>query len=57
MMRDPKYYPEPLIFNPERFIGADGGINPSVLDPVNIAFGFGRRYVYVCPPLERQLDL
>lgn len=42
MLRDPEEYPEPDKFLPERFI-QDGKINPGVLDPSKIAFGFGRR--------------
>lgn len=42
MLHDPQEYPEPEKFLPERFI-KDGKINPEVLDPSKIAFGFGRR--------------
>ncbi|KAH8103459.1 cytochrome P450 [Cristinia sonorae] len=45
MFRNPDDYPEPEQFKPERFIGKDGNINPDVLDPINVAFGFGRRQV------------
>lgn len=43
MMKNPEDYPEPDVFKPERFIGADGQIDPSVRDPFHAAFGFGRR--------------
>ena len=42
MLHDPEEYPEPEKFLPERFI-KDGKINPSVMDPSTIIFGFGRR--------------
>lgn len=45
MLHDPKMYPNPEVFNPDRFI-KDGAIDPSVLDPAKVAFGFGRR---ICP--------
>ena len=45
MLHDPEEYPEPEQFKPERFIGENGQINPEILDPRVIAFGFGRRYV------------
>jgi len=41
VLHDPKNYPEPLEFNPDRFI-KDGRLDPSVKDPI-AAFGFGRR--------------
>ncbi|KAH8102190.1 cytochrome P450 [Cristinia sonorae] len=46
MLRNPVDYPNPDQFMPERFIGKDGNINPDVLNPASIAFGFGRR---ACP--------
>lgn len=45
MLRDENDYPEPDQFRPERFIGKDGNIDPSVRDPTTMCFGFGRRYV------------
>ena len=41
MGRDPGYYSDPSIFNPERFLKDD----PEP-DPYGFAFGFGRRYVH-----------
>ncbi|KAJ7467798.1 cytochrome P450 [Mycena galericulata] len=38
-------YPDPHSFKPERFL-LDGKINPLVMNPELVAFGFGRR---VCP--------
>ncbi|KAI0800093.1 cytochrome P450 [Fomes fomentarius] len=43
--RDPKVYPDPETFKPERFL-KDGILDPNVLNPSNIVFGFGRR---ICP--------
>ncbi|KDQ23402.1 hypothetical protein PLEOSDRAFT_1109045 [Pleurotus ostreatus PC15] len=45
MLNDPEAYPEPSKFNPDRFL-KDGEIDPDVLDPAQVAFGFGRR---ICP--------
>ncbi|TCD66266.1 hypothetical protein EIP91_001595 [Steccherinum ochraceum] len=43
MLHNPQDYPNPGAFNPDRFIGEDGNINPKVRDPTTVAFGFGRR--------------
>ncbi|KAL1950428.1 hypothetical protein VTO73DRAFT_5552 [Trametes versicolor] len=42
---DPAIYPDPDTFNPDRFI-KDGQLDPSVLDPASLVFGWGRR---ICP--------
>ncbi|KAJ3555937.1 hypothetical protein NM688_g2303 [Phlebia brevispora] len=44
MLHDPKDYPDPEAFNPDRFM-RDGALNPEVRSPV-AAFGYGRR---ICP--------
>ena len=41
MSHDPEIYPDPMVFNPERFLGE----NPQ-MDPADVTFGFGRR---ICP--------
>lgn len=52
MLHDPEVYHEPQSFLPERFLkssatAASGYVlNPDILDPVDVAFGFGRR---ICP--------
>ncbi|KAF9648948.1 cytochrome P450 [Thelephora ganbajun] len=43
---DEKVYPDPELFNPGRFLGKDGKIDPSVKDPEARIFGSGRR---ICP--------
>ena len=43
MLNDKRDYPEPHEFKPERFL-KDGKLDNSVRDPVDIAFGFGRRW-------------
>lgn len=47
MLRDPRTYPDPSNFNPDRYIPHEG-IEPQH-DPRQIAFGFGRR---ICPGLN-----
>lgn len=42
---DEKVYPDPETFNPDRFLGKDGKIDPSVKDPEVRIFGSGRRWV------------
>ncbi|KAL1725527.1 cytochrome P450 [Schizophyllum commune] len=36
-------YPDSYTFKPERFLNADGKLDPNVRDPGNFIFGFGRR--------------
>ena len=45
ILHDESTYPDPLTFNPDRYI-KDGHIDPEVQDPAVAAFGFGRR---ICP--------
>ncbi|KAJ4485859.1 cytochrome P450 [Lentinula aciculospora] len=42
ILHDPVTYPDPMTFNPDRFLCND----PAVVNPVSTAFGYGRR---VCP--------
>ncbi|KAI0683560.1 cytochrome P450 [Earliella scabrosa] len=41
-LHDEEIYHDPLAFNPNRFLRADGSLDPDVRDP-SAAFGFGRR--------------
>ncbi|TCD63923.1 hypothetical protein EIP91_004770 [Steccherinum ochraceum] len=54
MLSDPEDYPDPSAFKPERFISADGKIDPNVRSPREILFGFGRR---ICPGFEFAIQL
>jgi len=45
ILHDPSIYPDPFEFKPERFL-KNGIIDNDVLDPIAVAFGFGRR---ICP--------
>jgi len=42
MLKDEQHYTEPCEFRPERFL-RNGKLDNSVRDPMDIAFGFGRR--------------
>jgi cytochrome P450 len=42
MLNDERDYSEPREFRPERFL-KNGKLDSSVRDPMDIAFGFGRR--------------
>ena len=45
MLYDEDVYSDPFNFVPERFLDDEGQLDPSVRQPEDIAFGFGRRYV------------
>lgn len=44
IMRDPKVYPYPDEFRPDRFLTPDGQLDPSIKDTELAVFGFGRRF-------------
>ena len=49
-MHDPKIFKHPDYFSPDRFLKvrsrSEVELDPDILDPVDVAFGFGRR---ICP--------
>lgn len=53
ILHDEKAYPDASTFNPDRFLRADGTLNPDIRDPAVAAFGFGRR---ICPGRFMALD-
>ena len=46
ILHDEANYHNAEAFDPDRFLRADGTLDPDVLDPSDYAFGFGRR---LCP--------
>ncbi|KAF9480937.1 cytochrome P450 [Pholiota conissans] len=52
ILNDETIYPNPRLFNPDRFL-KDGKLHCSILDPVNVGFGFGRR---ICPGVSIALS-
>jgi len=52
ILHDPAIYKDPEPFNPDRFL-KDGELDPDVMSPGLVAFGFGRR---ICPGRFVALD-
>ncbi|KZP06538.1 cytochrome P450 [Athelia psychrophila] len=46
ILNDPTVYPDPSVFNPERFLKSEK-IDPEVQDPQMAVFGYGRRIWFV----------
>jgi hypothetical protein len=43
-MHDANTFDDPFAFKPERYF-KDGKLNTDLLDPMDVAFGYGRRFV------------
>ena len=50
-MHDEETYPDPFVFNPERYLDAQGNLRKldKLEDPSFVAFGLGRR---ICPGMH-----
>jgi cytochrome P450 len=46
MLHNEETYPDPFNFVPERYL-KNGKIDKSVKNPMDMAFGFGRRFVHL----------
>lgn len=46
MLHNPQAFPDPDVFKPERFLDANGQLDPAMKDIDVSTFGFGRR---ICP--------
>ena len=44
ILHNPKNFDNPMEYRPDRYL-KDGKLNPDVMDPDSVAFGFGRRSV------------
>ena len=55
ILHDPKSFNNPMKYQPERYL-KDGRLNPDVIDPASVAFGYGRRSV-IDPIYFSDMDL
>lgn len=46
ILHDKQRFPDPLRFNPDRWLPSNGSEGVNDLDPLKVAFGYGRR---ICP--------
>ncbi|KAF5349123.1 hypothetical protein D9756_009490 [Leucocoprinus leucothites] len=46
VLQDANTYPNPTYFDPQRFLTSSGKLDPDVINPADVIFGFGRR---ACP--------
>ena len=46
ILHDPKVFNNPMEYQPERYL-KDGKLNPDMMDRDSVAFGYGRRWVYL----------
>ena len=53
ILHDENICPNPEIFEPTRYLTADGKLNTGITDPSEAVFGFGRR---ICPGRYFALD-
>jgi len=53
MLHNEERFPDPMEFRPERYLDADGQLDPAMHDAELAAFGFGRR---ICPGRQMASD-
>lgn len=59
ILHDENTYPDPMPFNPDRFLRPDGKLDETVKDPATASFGFGRRLcvcIPFCPLWTQHMD-
>ena len=52
-LHDERYYPDPDKFDPSRYSRSkESGLNEDDYNPLNVVFGFGRRWAYLAYNVE-----